>query len=158
MFLTNLKKSVIVILFLYSTVSAHASTVPEDQIDSLRGYYFTAARSGNLEVMSEFFKAGISPDLRNPQSYTPLMLAAYNGHGDLVDMLLQEGANPCLKDKRGNTALMAAVFKVELAIVKTLIETDCNLEEKNNAGQTVQDFASMFGQSESIKLIRSRSE
>ncbi|MFL9694873.1 ankyrin repeat domain-containing protein, partial [Aeromonas veronii] len=68
---------------------------------SLQDYFFAAARSGEVSVLNEFVKAGFPIDERNEQSYTALMIAAYQGQSETVKSLLERGADPCLRDKRG---------------------------------------------------------
>ncbi|WP_029835172.1 ankyrin repeat domain-containing protein, partial [Vibrio parahaemolyticus] len=78
----------------------------ETQYQSLVELFFDAARIGNNEVVETFVSQGFPIDQRNNESYTALMVAAYQGNKDTVRLLLDSGANACLQDKRGNTALM----------------------------------------------------
>ncbi|CAA0107119.1 Uncharacterised protein [BD1-7 clade bacterium] len=128
---------------------------PQLQQQELEGYYFAAARNGNLDVMTAFLDAGIPVDHRNVQSYTPLMIAAYNGQLAMVDLLLSRGANACLQDKRGNTALMGAIFKVELSIAKRLINTDCDHKITNQQGENALSFADLYQRQEISELLHS---
>ncbi|CAA0090767.1 Phosphocholine transferase AnkX [BD1-7 clade bacterium] len=134
---------------------ANANNTGNLQQQELEGYYFAAARNGNLDVMTAFLDAGIPVDLRNVQSYTPLMIAAYNGQPAMVNLLLSRGANACLQDKRGNTALMGAIFKVELTIAKRLINTDCDHELTNRQGEDALSFADLYQRQEISELLRS---
>lgn len=87
------------------------------------------------------FLKGFPIDQRNTQSYTALMVAAYQGHRETVRLLLDSGANACLQDKRGNTALMGALIKREIGIVKDLYQADCSPEMRNKAGLNLKEFA-----------------
>ncbi|WP_281649041.1 ankyrin repeat domain-containing protein [Parendozoicomonas sp. Alg238-R29] len=141
------------LLFSVHSFAVVDGQVSEEDRQELRGYFFTAARVGNIEVMSAFLEAGLSPDMRNPKSYTPLMLAAYNGQPEMVDFLLAQGANPCLQDKRGNTALMGAIFKIEISIARTLMRADCDLQTTNKQGQTANDIATLYNQNALKELL-----
>ncbi|PMO98175.1 ankyrin repeat domain-containing protein, partial [Vibrio splendidus] len=90
----------------------------EEEYQSLVGLFFDAARLGNNEVVDAFVSQGFPVDQRNNQSYTALMVAAYQGNRETVGLLLDSGANACLQDKRGNTALMGALIKREISIAK----------------------------------------
>ncbi|MDW2150028.1 ankyrin repeat domain-containing protein, partial [Vibrio sp. 378] len=73
----------------------------ETQYQSLVELFFDAARIGNNEVVETFVSQGFPIDQRNNESYTALMVAAYQGNKDTVRLLLDSGANACLQDKRG---------------------------------------------------------
>nr|WP_223296549.1 ankyrin repeat domain-containing protein [Shewanella pealeana] len=121
------------------------------QMRLLVDYFFAAARTGDIEVLNHFIEAGFPIDQRNNQSYSALMVAAYNGQAQAASVLLEHGANACLQDKRGNTAMMGAVIKAEFAIVKQLYSQECDAELTNNSGMTLQEFAQYWGQSSKLK-------
>ena len=120
----------------------------------LTDYFFTAAKMGEADVLTEFLNHGFPVDLRNHQSYTALMMATYHGHKKAVETLLKHGANACLKDKRGHTAMMGAIVKAEWSIAKRLYKEDC--KQAHSTGKTLEEFAEVFGQTEKLNaLIRS---
>ena len=114
-------------------------------------YFFAAARTGDITVLEHFLDAGFPIDQRNSQTYTALMVAAYNGQEAATDLLLEHGANACLQDKRGNTAMMGAVIKAEFNIVKRLYAKECDASLTNNAGMTLTEFARYWGQSGALQ-------
>ncbi|NRD74942.1 ankyrin repeat domain-containing protein [Shewanella sp. VB17] len=117
----------------------------------LNDYFFAAARTGNVEVIHYFAEAGFPVDQRNSQSYTALMVSAYNGQEQAIEALLNHGANACLQDKRGNTAIMGAVIKAEFAIMKQLYRQDCDAKLTNKSGMTLEEFAQYWGQSQQLQ-------
>ncbi|RJY07421.1 ankyrin repeat domain-containing protein [Parashewanella spongiae] len=117
-------------------------------------YYFASARTGNVDVLSYFLEAGFPVDQRNAQSYTALMVSAYNGQEPAIETLLQYGANACLQDKRGNTAIMGAIIKAEFSIVKKLYTQNCSEKLTNKSGMTLEDFANYWGQSDKLRKVR----
>lgn len=134
--------------------SATASQTDEPdtaQVQLLVDYFFAAARTGDITVLEHFLDAGFPIDQRNSQTYTALMVAAYNGQEAATDLLLEHGANACLQDKRGNTAMMGAVIKAEFTIVKRLYAKECNANLTNNAGMTLTEFARYWGQSGALQ-------
>lgn len=46
--------------------------------------FFAAARSGGVSALKKFIKAGFPIDDRNGQSYTALMITAYQGQSEAV--------------------------------------------------------------------------
>lgn len=134
--------------------SATASQTDEPdtaQVQLLVDYFFAAARTGDITVLEHFLDAGFPIDQRNSQTYTALMVAAYNGQEAATDLLLEHGANACLQDKRGNTAMMGAVIKAEFTIVKRLYAKECDASLTNNAGMTLTEFARYWGQSGALQ-------
>ncbi|MGI2092285.1 ankyrin repeat domain-containing protein [Shewanella oncorhynchi] len=134
--------------------SATASQTDEPdtaQVQLLVDYFFAAARTGDITVLEHFLDAGFPIDQRNSQTYTALMVAAYNGQEAVTDLLLEHGANACLQDKRGNTAMMGAVIKAEFTIVKRLYAKECDASLTNNAGMTLTEFARYWGQSGALQ-------
>ena len=126
----------------------------EEEYQSLVDLFFDAARIGNNEVVDTFVSQGFPIDQRNNQSYTALMVAAYQGHRETVRSLLDSGANACLQDKRGNTALMGALIKREIGIAKDLYQADCSPELRNKAGLNLKEFAEIYGQSNVLKSLQ----
>ena len=126
----------------------------EEEYQSLVGLFFDAARIGNNEVIDAFVSQGFPVDQRNNQSYTALMVAAYQGNRETVRLLLDSGANACLQDKRGNTALMGALIKREISIAKDLYQAECSPELRNKAGLNLKEFAEIYGQSNVLKSLQ----
>lgn len=126
----------------------------EEEYQSLVDLFFDAARIGNNEVVDTFVSQGFPVDQRNNQSYTALMVAAYQGNRATVRLLLDSGANACLQDKRGNTALMGALIKREIGIAKDLYQADCSPELRNKAGLNLSEFAEIYGQSSVLKSLQ----
>ncbi|MCG9751749.1 ankyrin repeat domain-containing protein [Vibrio brasiliensis] len=126
----------------------------EEEYQSLVDLFFDAARIGNNEVVDTFVSQGFPIDQRNNQSYTALMVAAYQGNRATVRLLLDSGANACLQDKRGNTALMGALIKREIGIAKDLYQADCSPDLRNKAGLNLNEFAEIYGQSSVLKSLQ----
>jgi len=131
----------IVLVFSFPAVAA----------DQLTAYFFSAAKTGEIEVLTEFLNNGFPVDQRNKQSYTALMMATYHGHKKAVEILLDNGANACLKDKRGHTAMMGAIIKAEWVIAKRLYKEDC--KQAHSSGKTLAQFAAVFGQTDKLQAL-----
>ncbi|MCB5360770.1 hypothetical protein BCU71_14100 [Vibrio lentus] len=139
------------LIFSFSLLAADDKL--EKEYQSLVGLFFDAARIGNNEVIDAFVSQGFPVDQRNNQSYTALMVAAYQGNRETVGLLLDSGANACLQDKRGNTALMGALIKREISIAKDLYQAECSPELRNKAGLNLKEFAEIYGQSNVLKSL-----
>jgi len=67
-----------------------------------------AAIYGRTRVLQAMLARGVSPNLRDRNGRTLLMLAAENGHRETVQLLLQHGADPAARSALGETALQLA--------------------------------------------------
>ncbi|WP_235985196.1 ankyrin repeat domain-containing protein [Acinetobacter baretiae] len=132
----------------YSLASTPENTVPTDTQNTLRQYYFDAARNGNIPMLNEFIQAGFDLNTQDAKGHTALTLAAYHGHKAMVERLLNAGADPCSQDHSGNTALMGAIFKGELKIARLLMKTACSPNQQNVSGQTASMYAALFQRKE----------
>jgi hypothetical protein len=145
---------------LLSTMLHSEEQVP-DPLAQLTSYFFAAARTGDIEVLTEFLQQGFPVDQRNSQSYTALMVATYAGQQQAVELLLKQGADACLRDKRGHTAMMGAIVKAEWTIGKILYPIECKEDKSvdakapvtDKAKMTVAQFAEVFGQSEKLQQL-----
>jgi ankyrin repeat protein len=63
---------------------------------------------------------GVSPNLRDRNGRTLLMLAAENGHRDTVRLLLERGADPNARSALGETALELAKRRGDAELVRIL--------------------------------------
>ncbi|MBW3832032.1 hypothetical protein GNY90_02945 [Aeromonas hydrophila] len=160
---SRLLPSLLVALMVLSEPAWGSEPTEAEQLPpvSLQDYFFAAARSGEVSVLNEFINAGFPIDERNVQSYTALMIAAYQGQSEAVHSLLKAGADACLRDKRGHTALMGAVIKGEWRIAKTLYAIDCDMNSNRRPDEPVTDkntmtaaqFAERFGQGERFRAL-----
>lgn len=107
---------------------------------------FDAARLGRCDVLPALLAAGADIEARNPQGFTPLILASYNGQAEATDLLLSSGARADAADRtRGNTALMGVAFKGHAAIAAALLAAGAAVDIRNKAGQTALMMAALFG-------------
>jgi ankyrin repeat protein len=123
----------------------------------LKTYFFEAARTGDNVLIEKYVSSGFPVNVRTPQGYTALILAAYHGHKDTVQKLIQLGANPCARDNHGSTALMGATFKGELSIAKLLLDQPCSkVDDRNRDGQTAAMYAALAGNRQLVDMLRKR--
>jgi uncharacterized protein len=98
----------------------------------------------------------ISSLVKNTQ--TPLMLAALNNDPESFFFLLDHGADPNKKSVIGMTTLMYAMQAEEddPEITKALLDHGANPADKMKDGSDALYFASKMGNTESVKLIKSK--
>ena len=123
----------------------------------LKTYFFEAARQGDVVLLREYVRSGFPVDVRTPQGYTALILAAYHGQEAAVRELIALGADACARDNRGSTATMGAAFKGELSVAKLLLDQPCaKADDRNRDGQTAAMYAALSGNERLLDLLRRR--
>lgn len=152
--LTNIIFALLLVMSPLTLASIENKNI-DSEFNTLISLFFDAARIGNNDIITKFVTAGFPINQRNPQSYTALMVAAYQGQKETVRLLLNEGADPCLEDKRGNTAFLGALLKREVIIARDLYQADCRYEDsRNNAGLNLKEFAELFGQEKVLESFK----
>lgn len=92
-----------------------------DQIEFLNTL-FDYAREGQVEALSSAIDQGIPVDLRNHNSDTFLILAAYREQHEVVKALLARHADVNALNDRGQSALTCAIFMQNMELAKTLLD------------------------------------
>lgn len=104
----------------------------------------TAASSGDLSMLMESVRNGVSLLVRNSGGCSALHIAAQNGHTELVSFILQQGSKMLLDltdRERGDTALHKAALGKQHAVCRLLVEAGASLEKTNFQGKTPADQA-----------------
>jgi len=114
---------------------------------------FDIARSGSSDALMVMLDGDPSIiNEKNPEGYSPLILAAYYSNTPVVKALLSNGA--LVNEKSGyGTALMAATVKGKVKIVKILLEHKADPNVVDTNGTTALLYATMFQHSEITALL-----
>lgn len=72
-------------------MTQHKINFTAEQITAL---FIEAARSSDIDLLSQFLEAGMPVDCTDSRGYTPLIVATYNDHLETARFLLEKGANP----------------------------------------------------------------
>ncbi|MCX7993246.1 MAG: ankyrin repeat domain-containing protein [Fimbriimonadales bacterium] len=81
-----------------------------------------AAIYGRTRVLQAMLDKGVSPNLRDRNGRTLLMMAAENGHRETVRLLLERGADPKAQSALGEMVLDAAKRSGDPAILRLIQE------------------------------------
>ncbi|XP_068573557.1 diacylglycerol kinase iota isoform X2 [Cebidichthys violaceus] len=118
--------------------TAGVSLTPDEQA------LLTAAGTGDLSMLSECVRRGVSLLVRDSRGCSALHIAAQNGHTDLVSFILQQGSKVLLDltdREKGDTALHKAASEKQHAVCRLLVEAGASLEKVNFQGKTPADQA-----------------
>src|SRR3954470_5513084 len=116
----------------------------------LRGYaykepdFLNAAKEGREAGVKLFLIAGMSPEVRNQEGETPLLLAARFDHAKAARALLERGADVNGRDRRGFTPLMRAVLNGSEEAVRTILEFKPDLGAQTTDPETLGSTALMY--------------
>ncbi|KAG7215127.1 hypothetical protein INR49_008273 [Caranx melampygus] len=121
--------------------TAGAPLTPEEQA------LLTAASSGDLSMLTECVRHGVSLLVRDSGGCSALHMSAQNGHVELVGFILQQGSKVILdltdREKyvaffypSGDTALHKAASEKQHAVCRLLVEAGASLEKTNFQGKT----------------------
>ncbi|XP_067438626.1 diacylglycerol kinase iota isoform X6 [Thunnus thynnus] len=118
--------------------TAGAPLTPEEQA------LLTAASCGDLSMMSECVRRGVSLLVRDSGGCSALHKAAHNGHAEMVSYILQQGSKVLLDladREKGDTALHKAASEKQHDVCRLLVEAGASLEKTNFQGKTPAEQA-----------------
>lgn len=100
-----------------------------------------AAMAGHIDALAVLIDYGISIDLRNAESNTPLILAIDALQPAVVEWLLARGANVEVRDELGRTPLMFAAGTGRLEFVDALLESGADAAAVDPVGSDALMYA-----------------
>lgn len=113
---------------------------------------FDAVDNRDIKKVETLLNQGLDIESRNPQGYTPLIIAANHGDSKLVDFLIEKGANVNASRNNGENALMAAINPDNnVEIMKMLLNSGANIA--GNEGVLVLNRAVSLCEYEAVNLL-----
>ncbi|XP_028304948.1 diacylglycerol kinase iota isoform X3 [Gouania willdenowi] len=104
----------------------------------------TAARSGDLSLLCECVRRGVSLLVRDSGGCSALHIAAQNGHTELVSYIIHQGSKALLDlldREKGDTALHKAASEKQHAVCRLLVAAGASRDKTNFQGKTAADYA-----------------
>eukprot|EP00929_Paragymnodinium_shiwhaense_P070782 TRINITY_DN358_c0_g1_i1.p1 TRINITY_DN358_c0_g1~~TRINITY_DN358_c0_g1_i1.p1 ORF type:complete len:315 (-),score=93.49 TRINITY_DN358_c0_g1_i1:451-1395(-) len=118
-----------------------------------------AAAEGNLELVNQCLKGGVSGAVVDHLGTTALMMAAMNGKADVCKALLAHGASINAAEPVGSkTALMFAAQGGHVDAAKLLLDGKADASKADNEGATALMWAALAGKEDMIRLLLPRSQ
>jgi general secretion pathway protein A len=112
-----------------------------------------SAEAGNLEAVRAWLGAHVSPNPRDENGLTPLMVATIHGHATIVRTLLNRGASVNARDRAGATPLMMAANNNRSALLELLLERGADVNARTDAGWTALMYATWQGHVDVVRLL-----
>ena len=98
---------------------------------------YNSSFDGDIEGVMAALAQGGRVTMRNPQGFTPLLIAAQNGHPDICGLLLAHGSNVNeVKPETNSTALHLAAGRGHEAVVEVLLSWGAIVDPQDHAGLT----------------------
>jgi ankyrin repeat protein len=114
------------------------------------------AAEDNADGVRTWLSVGASPDEKNYEGSTALLLAAKAGASRAVAALLEAGANPDLADGANRTPLMHAAFQGHEEAVRLLLAKGADANVVASSDFTALDYALKTGQLACAKLLQEK--
>lgn len=104
-----------------STASASSSTpLPKDLPNPAR--FALTVEQGDIDTVTRWLEAGLSPDFMGNSIGTGLMIAAWNGNIAMMDLFLKKGAHIEQTNRYDETSLLLASWRGHLDAVRWLLD------------------------------------
>jgi hypothetical protein len=118
---------------------------------------FEAVAKGFVGKVDKLLSRGeSSPDCRDSEGRTPLIVAAEAGNASLVGVLIRHNADMNAVDPDGETGLMRAAFGGHLRVVELLAENGAHLGIRNNDGSTASEIAQLMKRDPVVAFLSAR--
>ena len=113
-----------------------------------RIYLQWAAAAGNLELVEYLLAKGSDINYKESHGADAIQYAAEAGNKNIAvfDALIKKGANPKIKDEDGATLMMKTIASDDkFELVEYWKNKGLSLNDKDNYGRTVADYAAKLG-------------
>ena len=119
----------------------------------------TAIMSGNAVVVRELLRHGADPNVRDPITGHPLLLAlqtASTQSSEIARLLVEHGADPNLVQADGSSALFLSIERSYDDLAMVLLRKGADPLLTNDNGESPLSLAIRRGRFELVKLMRDR--
>ncbi len=112
--------------------------------------HIAVINSTSNEILQYLLDVGYSPDRRNSEGKTPLLLAAQKNATEYVEYFLQTGSDPFIKDNLGESALSFAI-KNNPEILNAIVQLSGS--SRDIAGETILHYAARDASLETVQRL-----
>jgi hypothetical protein len=104
---------------------------------------FKAVEEGDIELVEQLIKSGVSVNIQDEYNSTPLYKAVLYNHIELAKVLLDHYANPNMPCRAGLTALHIAAENGNKEILELLVQKNGNIDSVNVDGSSIMHSAAI---------------
>lgn len=122
-------------------------------VKGLQMYMRDSVEEGNVKIVENLIKMGISVNNSNETGYTPLHIAAGNNNLEMLDILLKAGAEIDAANGMKCTALHISLFEQNKEAALFLLDKGANPVAKDDFGNTCLHIASGNGDIEILQKM-----
>ena len=115
-----------------------------------------AARTGDVDAMTQLLDGGAAVDQTRVDGEMPLHIACGNGHVDAARLLLDKGAEVDRANQNGTTPLYVACQQGHVDLARLLLDKGADVDQSRN-GVTLLFLACQNGHVDVAKLLLERS-
>jgi len=112
-----------------------------------------AAKEGNVELMQQLIKRGVSVNSESKYGLRPLHVAAQNGQTAAAEFLVANGADVNAQTKSGESPLHASSKHGFAPVVELLLKSGATVNAVNSEGASPLHLACEDSQKDVIKLL-----
>jgi len=113
------------------------------------------AQGGQVADVERLLARGVPADVRDPNGFTPLMLAVANGHVPVARALLDGGASANARNRGGITPMMVAVINDRPEAMKLLLDRGADVNAQSGTGWSALTFAAWKGDPDMQRILLS---
>ncbi len=122
-------------------ITAPPAPISKTESGSVESNLWTAAKHGNLEVITQLMTTGASLDQHDPATgSTPLTMAARHGQVETVELLIASGADVNMSNRDGSMPIHSAVLFGRADSVRVLIDQGADIAARDSKGNTAADL------------------
>ena len=115
--------------------------------------FIKALESDDHSLCQFFLNAGFDVNLRDPNHWTPLMIAAFNGSEKVAILLVNHGADINATDRDGYAPIHWAAYNGYQNVISLLLRKGVRANVTSNAGMTPLLQASAMGHVQAVAVL-----
>lgn len=115
--------------------------------------FLDRVKRGDVETVKLFLAAGISPDAKDQNGDTALVVALTANAGPVAEALIAGGADVNARTRNNSTALHLVALTGDIRIGQLLLEHNADVNAKTDIGETPLMIAALRDNAELVRML-----